>query len=147
MRSPYSEKQLNAGLEALRAGETVVALRHFEKAARVENDPECSSYLAYCIARERGQVKKGIELCRDSIDRDTENPAHYLNLGRIEFMAGNKDGAIEAYRQGMRQKPSPEIVVELENLGIRRPPVFSFLKRQNPLNRYLGWIFARIGLR
>jgi hypothetical protein len=35
----------------------------------------------------------------------------------------------------------------LEEIGSRKPPVFSFLHRDHLLNRYAGVVFSRLGLR
>lgn len=36
---------------------------------------------------------------------------------------------------------------ELDKLGLRKPPVIPFLSRGNPINKYLGIILSRMGLR
>ena len=48
------------------------------------------SYLGYCIARERGQVREAVRLCQSALNAEPNNPAHYLNLGRVYLLAKDK---------------------------------------------------------
>ncbi|MBI4746397.1 MAG: tetratricopeptide repeat protein [Deltaproteobacteria bacterium] len=125
----------------------VSALVFFEKATQLDNNPINRSYLAFCIARERGQFKKAISLCEEALKEEPEKPVHYLNLGRVYILNGQKTEAMRLLREGLTHKENSEIVAELVGLGMRKPPVLPLLKRQSPLNRYLGIILTRIGLR
>jgi tetratricopeptide (TPR) repeat protein len=141
------EALFNKGIESLSRNEWTAALACFEKAAGLKNTPLYNSYLALCIARERGQTQKGIVLCNDSIDADPDNPLHYLNLGKIYLIQGKPAEAISAFRRGLARGASDQIVEELKRVGTRRPPPLSFLDRDNPLNKYLGIILGKLGLR
>lgn len=132
---------------ALSMGNSVAALASLERALGLEDNPAWYSYLGYCIARERGQVSRGVELCMTSIARDPDASEHYLNLGKVHLVTGDRTAAIRALREGMARGGSAEIVEQLTALGQRKPPVFRFLARSNPLNRYLGIFLNRIGLR
>lgn len=147
MANPEAEQLFTKGLKAIAEGSTLAALVNFERAVQLENVPVYSSYLAFCIAKERGQVKKGIALCLESIEKDPENSVHYLNLGKIQLIAGRKADAIEHFRTGLSHETNQQIVDELHKLEPRNPPVISFLHRDNPLNKYLGIILKRLGLR
>ncbi len=142
-----AEKLFTKGVEAIKNGNVVSALVFFEKATRLDNNPTNRSYLAFCIARERGQFKKAISLCEEALNEEPENPVHYLNLGRLYILAGQKTEAMRLLREGLTHEENREIVDELIGLGMRKPPVLPLLKRQNPLNRYLGIILTRLGLR
>jgi tetratricopeptide (TPR) repeat protein len=144
MQTTAAEELFKKGLEALAGGKTLPALVSFEKALSLEDNPAFYSYLALCIAKERGQVKKAIDLCEEALRKDTENTAHYLNLGKILLHAGNKDEAIIVFRGGLKYAIDPQIVDELNKLGTRQPPVIPFLKRNNPINKYLGLIRKRL---
>lgn len=135
------------GLKALREKNIPSALSFFEKSVRIEENPLNSSYLAYCIARERGQFKKAISMCSKAIEREPEDSALYLNLGRVYMLSGRRKDAIETLRKGMSYKNNQEIIDELNRLGTRKSPVLRFLKRENPVNKYLGVILKRLGLR
>lgn len=142
-----AERLFNAGLKALAGNDCLSALGFFEKAVRLEDKPIYNSYLAFCIAKERGQLQLAFTLCEKARAREPNNPFHCLNLGRICLIAGKKAEAIRAFREGLSVERNEEIVGELEKLGTRKPPLFPFLRRSNPLNKYVGLLLKRIGLR
>jgi len=142
-----AEKLFTKGVEAIKNGNMVSALVYFEKATQLDNNPTNRSYLAFCIARERGQFKKAISLCEEALKEEPENPVHYLNLGRVYILTGQKTDAMRILREGLTYEENREIVDELVGLGMRKPPVIPLLNRRNPLNKYLGIVLARLGLR
>lgn len=147
MHDTEAERLFTRGLEALAEGNTLSALSFFEKAIHTQYSPVISSYYALCIAKERGQVSKAISLCEDAIKREPQNSQLYLNLGRIYLIDNNKTDAIKTFREGLNYEANQQIVDELNKLVIRKPPVFSFLKRSNPINKYLGIILKKLRLR
>ena len=142
-----AEKLFTKGVEAIKNGNMVSALVYFEKATQLDNNPTNRSYLAFCIARERGQFKKAISLCEEALKEDPENPVHYLNLGRVYILTGQKTEAMRILREGLTYEENREIVDELVGLGMRKPSVIPLLNRRNPLNKYLGIVLTRLGLR
>ena len=141
------EREFARGTAELSEGNALAALAHFEKAVQVDPQPRYLSYLGYCIALQRGQVQKGIGLCRQSIEEEPGIADHYLNLGRILILAGNKVEALDVLRKGITVAPHPEIASLLETIGTRKPPVIGFLGRDNVLNKHLGILLARLGMR
>jgi len=135
------------GLESLARNEWTAALACFEKAAGLLNIPIHNSFLALCIARERGQTNKALALCRETLEAEPDNSILYLNMGKIYLMQGKTEEAIEILRKGLTQGTNEQIIAELGRIGTRRPPPLSFLGRDNPLNKYLGIILSRLGLR
>lgn len=133
--------------ETLASGKALAALAHLEKALKLQDNRSWYSYLGYCIARQRGQIRKGIDLCLISLELERDEPAHYLNLGNIYLLSGNKSEAIRVFREGMVIGDCGEIRKILEHIGTRKPPVITFLPRDNPVNRLLGILFSKIGLR
>ncbi|MEF9426925.1 MAG: tetratricopeptide repeat protein [Candidatus Mariimomonas ferrooxydans] len=72
----------------------------------------------------------------------------YLNLGRVYLRAGLKDRAVEVFREGLKiDNKNTEIIEELKALGLRKGVVIPSFLRKNVLNKYLGIIFSRLGLR
>jgi Flp pilus assembly protein TadD len=134
-------------LDALAAGETQSALALLERALKQRDNASWHSYLGYCLAKERGQVKKGIDLCAASMKFEPENPLHYLNLAKVHLIAGHKSEALGILRAGMAVGGGEEIIAFLERMGTRKPPVLSFLARDNPLNKGLGIFLNWLGVR
>jgi len=147
MLNPETKKLFDKGIEALTKGNIIYALSCFEKAIKIEENPLISSFLAFCIAKERGQVQKAISLCEDAIKKEPDNSFHYLNLGKIYLLEKKKAEAINIFRQGLHYEENQQIVDELDKLGTRKPPVIPFLKRNNFVNKYLGIILRRLKLR
>ncbi len=147
MREREAERYFNEGLDALRLGNCLAALALFEKAVSLENKPLYRAYAAYGMAKERGQTHQAEQICREAITCDPENSFLYLNLGRVLLVAGRKPEAIEVFRKGLQCGGNAGIVQELNRLGTRKPSLFPFLGRNHPLNRYMGIILRRLGLR
>ena len=132
------------GLRLLGESNILAALACFEKAYAVEKTPKTQSYLAYCIAMERGQISEALNLCRAAIMTDPNNPEHYLNLGRVYLKAKRKDEAIAELRRGLSFGHNQTIKSILKDLGLRKKPLFPFLPRNNFLNKYAGIILKRL---
>ncbi|HEU0264320.1 MAG TPA: tetratricopeptide repeat protein [Geobacterales bacterium] len=135
------------GMEALAAHQTLAALTWFERAAAVGDSPSVRSCLAYLLARERGQLRKALLLCQGAITQEPHNYLHHLNLGRILLLAGDKSKALVTLRHSMELSPQPDVIAELQRLGVRKPPPFPSLPRNNPLNKFFGLILSRLRLR
>jgi tetratricopeptide (TPR) repeat protein len=142
-----AEELLNKGIALLKNGETLNALSCFEKSFGLRGDPKCQSYLGAMIAVERGQIKEAVSLCEDAIAKNPEDPVGYLNLGRVYLKAGRKQEAIETVRKGLGFGKSEEAVSFLNSLGTRKRPIIPFLSRGNFLNKYMGLVLYRLGLR
>ena len=142
-----TEELFEKGVNAADKGNWVAALACFEKVVQAEGKPAAFSYLAVCIARERGQFNKAEMLCREALDKEPDNPVHYLNLGRIYISQGRKTEAIQSFREGLSRGIEKRIIDELNLLGTRKRPVLSFLKRDNPINKYLGVLLTKLRLR
>jgi Flp pilus assembly protein TadD len=135
------------GTAAMDRGDTLTALLTLQDAAKVRTTPALCSNLAYCMAKERRQIQKGISLCSEALQVEPANPTHYLNLGRIYLLAGKKNAAIQTFRQGLKMGKNGKIVAELKALGARKNPPLPGLSRNHLLNRYLGKFLHRLGLR
>jgi tetratricopeptide (TPR) repeat protein len=134
------------GVGELDSGDWLSALASFERAVQLEKRPVHCSFLALCIAKERGQHQQAIAICQQAIAIEPANPDHFLNLGKIHLIRGEKVEGIRIFREGLKAGRSPRIIEELEKLGIRRPPVIPFLSRDSSINKYLGIILSRLGI-
>ena len=152
-------------LRAIDRGDTLHGLIALECSPELRGHPLVNSYLAYCIARERGQIREALRLCQSALDAEPRNPVHYLNLGRIFLYTGDESMAIATFWKGISKAPGVErgvaaelsqrgharehalILDELRRLGIRKRVAFPSLGRQHPLNRITGKVLARLGVR
>jgi tetratricopeptide (TPR) repeat protein len=135
---------LSKGLKALANNDSLMALVCLERAAKHEDTPELASNLGFCLAKEYNQFDRAIALCRSAIEREPKNTRHYLNLGRVYLMKGKKDVALVIYHEGLLHGKDPEIIKDLQLVGMRRRPVIPLLHREHILNRSLGYILARV---
>lgn len=147
MLSREAEELFAKGLESIGHDHLYLARTCLEQALELEKSPEVCSYLALCRAKTRGQFSEAIALAKEAVDDAPGNSALYLNLGRIYLLAGDKESALDILRKGMQFDDNQEILKELEIHGNRKPPVFPALKRNHPLNKYLGMLLSRLGLR
>jgi tetratricopeptide (TPR) repeat protein len=141
------DQLIERGIIALDRGDTSNALTIFQEAAKTATPPIVLSCLGYCLAKELGEKKKGRGLCMEALRKEPENALYYLNFGRTCLLNGQKATALHVFRKGLRFQQHPGIIAELKKMGIRQEPVFSSLARDNPVNRYFGYLFHRLGLR
>ncbi|NJD55291.1 MAG: hypothetical protein FIA94_02670 [Nitrospirae bacterium] len=141
------DELLQKGRQALQQKNFLSALAYFEKAYAERKTPLTASYYGLCMATERGKVSDGIVLCEGAIALEPHEPRHYLNLAKVYLKADRKTDCLETLRKGLAQGDEPEIRQLLGTIGVRKPPVFSFLPRRHFLNRYLGFVLSRLRLR
>ncbi len=147
MPEEYAREMFQKALEAMENEQEYLALSLFEKAQMLDDDPLYRSSKGLCVAKVRRSFKEALYLCRDALDTEPKNPVHYLHLGKILLLAGQKRKAIQTFREGLKQGGNAQIAAELEKLGLRKTPVFKFLARKHPLNKISGLLLAKIGLR
>ncbi|MBE0585770.1 MAG: tetratricopeptide repeat protein, partial [Desulfofustis sp.] len=88
------------GIDAAEKGYIHSAQVFLDQAAEQRKTPEIHSYLAYCLAKGQGRMHSAAKICRESIKREPNNSLHYLILGRILLMSGDREKAIAVFRQG-----------------------------------------------
>ncbi len=138
--------EFKKGLMALRTGIPESAVDHFERA--VEKDKGNPIYLSYyglALARARRDWVKAEDSCLDALKMKRTEPHLYLNLAELYRRLGNVEYALNTVYSGLQfTKWDRRLVRVLEVLGVRRPPVLSFLNRKNVLNRHLGKLRYRL---
>lgn len=146
MDAKSPEEYFKDGLSFLAEDNIQKAFLEFEKAYNANNNiAKYVSYYGLCAALFKGDVENSIELCTRAIKIEFFRPEYYLNLGKAFLKAGKKQSAINTFRKGLKiDNKNEPIKMELEKMGIRARPVIPFLKRSNPINKYLGIIFRRI---
>ena len=141
------ETLLSKGNRALQADDTLVALLQFEMAHSMDPRPSVKAKLAYCLARERKEYQQAMNLCREALAAEPNNPDHYYQLSRVYLAAGQKNKALKSLRKGLKFNRHQPIIDELNRLGYRRPPIFSSLPRDHVINRAAGILLAKLGSR
>jgi tetratricopeptide (TPR) repeat protein len=147
MSTPEFEELVSKGLLAFSNGHTYLAMNCLEAANRLEHSSIVASYLAYCLAVNRTAFDEAITLGREALAEEPNNPVFCLNLGRVYLLAGQKDEAIKTLRQGLVFCRDEQIIAELNAMGTRKRSVVPWLHRNHPLNKYLGLLLHRVGLR
>lgn len=121
------------------------------------SDPYLMCLDGYLTALAERRYRDGINLCHEAISLYSKKagigkefflPFFYLYLGRTYLVAGNKRLAVDSFFKILRiNNENREALKELSILGIRQRPVIPFLKRNNPINKYLGILRARLSLK
>lgn len=138
---------IRRGLTALDHESIRLARFYFEQAAGYERTPLVLSCLGYCMAMEGEDMESAFALCREAVFREPGNPLHHLHLGRVFLLSGRKDLAVATFSTGLKFGDHPELKAELKRMGMRRPPLFTFLGRRHLLNRCFGFLLTRLGMR
>lgn len=113
-------------------------------------DPFLMSYYGCLIAIVENNPAEGVRICEDAIKALNRSmpfgieffyPVFYLNLGRAYLKQENKTAAIESFTEGLRHDhENRDLLWEMKKLGSRRKPAVPFLRRSNPINKYIGMI-------
>jgi len=110
--------------------------------------PKNATYLSsygLCIAVINDDYSTAITMCESAVRLDPKNPKHRVNLGKIYKLQGQTSEAYESFiRAWKTDKSHPSAASELQRMGIRRPPVLTFLSRSNWLNIHLGRLRAKL---
>ncbi|MEI6827891.1 MAG: hypothetical protein WCK54_20050 [Desulfuromonadales bacterium] len=100
--------------------------------------PEMLSLTGYILAKETGQIKRGIQLCLKAIGTNPHIVDHYLHLGRIYLIADKKEYAIKTFINGLRISKDARLQEELNQFGTRQTPPVSGLPRHHVINKVAG---------
>lgn len=141
----------NQAMELLSRNHVAEAMKRLEAALQIS--PNNATYLSHyglCVALERDDFTSARKLCERAVKMDPRNPVNRVNLGKVYRLIGDNARAYRTFLRAWKtDKSHPAAATELSRMGIRRPPVFSFLSRSHWLNRRFGIIRARFerGLR
>ncbi len=147
-RKPYKDYVKDAEV-LIRINNEREALALLNSAAEAHpNNPIITSYRGLLEAVVNKNYSEGIGLCKYAIRALKKSspladsfflPRFYLNLGKACLAANQKKQAYDTFMKGLRlDGKNPDFLAELEKLGRRKDPVLKFLKRSNPVNKYLG---------
>ncbi len=139
------------GEELVRASRYRDALHPLEQALSClvgESEPPFLVSLRSCygvaLAHARNDTARGRQLCEESVYLEPDNAELYINLALVCVRAGSRKVAVSAVDTALVLAPGHKQAIRMiRDLGLRRAPVFPFLQRGNPLNKYAGMIRHR----
>ncbi len=142
------EEFFKVGLYLLKRNKLQEALAAFKKALYLrDKDPRYISYAGLALAL-NGRTKEAVLLCEKAVQKEFFRQELFLNLGRVYLISGNRRKAHLAFRKGMAlDRENRPLRSELVKMGIRKPPVFRFLDRNHPINKWSGKMLHRLRLR
>jgi tetratricopeptide (TPR) repeat protein len=118
------------------------------------DEPFLLSYYGCLEAVINKNLAYGIDTCKRALDILNERspvskeiffPTFYLNLGRAYVAAGQRHDAVDAFEKGLSyDQENKDLLWEARKLGIRRAPALPYLKRTNPINKYVGIILHKL---
>ena len=142
-----AEESFQRGQESLELGHHREALAYFNGAIEIEKQlgqvkqPQARylSYYGLCLSLTGTGSHEAVRFCRVAAEMEGYRSDVCWNLGRVLLAAGRRREAHEALRWGLRLQPDHRgIRHDLIRMGARRQPMLPFLRRTNPLNRFLG---------
>lgn len=138
-------REFKQGLTLLRDEYAFKALPHMRRALELDkNNPYYMSYLGVVLARAEEKWGEAERLCDAAVRLKRNQAQLYLNLAEVYSAAGRRDEALETLQAGLKYaRRDVRLTIALNRLVNRRPPIFSFLSRKNPLNRHLGMLRHR----
>jgi len=137
------------GLAHLRDGQSFEALSAFRQAASMEpQNPYFLSYYGLALGQAARSWEEAEALCMAALRKRRQVPQLYLNLAELYRCRGRVGDAVEVLNEGLRYTGRDSRLLDaLGVFGYRKPPVLSFLRRNHPLNRYLGrWRHRAMGM-
>jgi hypothetical protein len=146
MIQPEPVNEFKKGLTALLEGHPRSAVAYLRNAIDQDGaNPFYVSYYGLALARTGLDWSRAEKFCLAAL-RVTRTQAHlYLNLAEVYRRAGKTEYAWSTLSNGLQfTRCDRRLVRALESLGIRRPPVLSFLDRRHFLNRQLGKLRHRL---
>jgi tetratricopeptide (TPR) repeat protein len=152
-----SSEYLNEARSLLKKGKDKMAFQLLKEGLEVyPNDLLLLSYYGAVYSKVEKKARDGVRICRDAISKleskvsvncELLYPIFYLNLGKAYLGANKKKEAIRSFNIGLKSDPTNTAInEEIKKLGKRKNPIFPFLERGNPLNKYMGLLISKIGI-
>jgi hypothetical protein len=145
-------EEMNRHLKDNNSGAALAAARRALE--EFPSDPFFLSHCGYLTAVVENKPRVGTKLCEEAIDilRKSAStdmifflPLFYLHLGKAYLKGNRRKAALNCFESGLKyDSGNPELLAEMNTLGIRKGPVIPFLQRANPVNIYLGKLRHRI---
>ena len=144
--SRSAEEIFQIGMHLLQRNRPEDASVAFKRAMRLApTEPRYVSFYGLSLASGGKRLREAVRLCETAIANEFYRPDLHLNLGRVLLIAGKRARARKAFLKGQELDPqNPEIRTAIAEMGMRKSPVFPFLGRQNPINKWAGWLRHRV---
>ncbi len=143
------DELFRAGIFFLKRRDLRVAEKAFKTALKIKPlDPRYLSYLGVCLAMLDKTATEAAILCEEAAREVHDDVDLYCNLGRVHLLFGNRYEAYRAFKRGLAVDQRSRIILrELHKMGVRKQPVFPFLRRKNLVNICAGKLLSRLGRR
>ena len=152
---PPAEERFKLGRKRLAEGVAREALACFKEAIDLERTHavDCGpgqgryhSFYGLCLCITRTSTREALQECRAGASLDPLEPEVWWNLGKVALHLHRRGEAYRAWQRGLELDPDHDgMRHHMQELGVRRPPVLSFVPRHHPLNVALGQVRARLG--
>jgi tetratricopeptide (TPR) repeat protein len=97
------------------------------------------SYYGLCVAMVRHKYAEAVKYCNISVKANFMEPEHRINLALVYLERDDRKNAVKNLEAGLRLQPSNKRIHKIfREIGRRKPVMFSFLSRRNPLNVWIG---------
>ena len=138
------QKRYDLALERIRDNDYKGAIGFLEDNLKYGGrSPSSLSLLGAIITKSGGNLKKAEKFCKEAIELESNNSDHYLNLAEVYVKRKWQSKAVEVLRTGIELDPeNSEIVKLLNQLCTRKKTPIPFLNRSNPINKFIGKLFA-----
>lgn len=140
------DRKFKQGVGMCRKGQMADAAIIFrELIASGSEEPLHLSYHGLTTATVHGQRREGLSFCQRAMQFDSSEPDVVSNLARLYELNGQKQKAVETLRRGLRQRPGhPRLLAYINRLSPRRKPPLSMVDRENPINKQLAILAAKM---
>ena len=143
------------GMIALSEGRHEDALANFQSALQLEGQRGAArrqmrylSYYGLSSALANRPTPEAIQACELAARRDFCNAELQLNLGKVYMLAGKTTRALSALERGLKIAPeSKSLRDEKTRADRRKRPTIPWLRRNHPLNCWLGRVRTSLGTR
>ena len=147
VRTREAEEEYKLGLVFFKKKQWRTAARHFSLAEKraPRNDMQLHLYSSWHgLALVYSRDISGLNLCRHAAAQRGIQATVFQNLVLAEMKFNHRKRACEALGQGLLLDPRHRGLVKLsKEIKLRRRQCLIFLKRENPLNKWLGKITYR----
>ncbi len=97
------------------------------------------SYYGLCVAMVKHKYADALKYCNISVKANFMDPEHRINLALVYLERDDRKNAVRNLEAGLRLSPTNKRIHKIfSEIGQRKPVLFSFLSRRNPINIWFG---------